>query len=85
MKVQKKDLLVTGVTLTKSKKTNEPYLLISLMDFEDGSAYSLMEKNLEIMQKVVAGEKWKLNLKVSGTKYGVRLEITDYLEKVGQV
>ena len=41
--------------------------------------------DIEILTKVHGMEKWKVNLKFSGGKSGIRLQVTDWIEKIGQV
>ena len=41
--------------------------------------------DIEILTKVKPMEKWKVNLKFKGGKSGIRLEITDWIAKIGQV
>lgn len=86
MKILKKDVVVTSVTLSKSKKTNEPYLIVNFLDTEDGSQYSVLEKNIELLQKIQPMNKWKVDVAVtSSAKFGLRIEITNWIEKIGQV
>lgn len=86
MLVKNKDMLVLSVVLQKSKKTNEPYLMIKLLDGDDGSEYSIIEKsNLDLVTKIKPMEKWKCNLLFHGDKFGVHLTVKDFIEKVGQV
>lgn len=86
MKILKKDVVVTSVTLSKSKKTNEPYLIVNFLDTEDGSQYSVLEKNIELLQKIQPMNKWKVDVTVtSSAKFGLRIEITNWIEKIGQV
>lgn len=86
MLFKNKDLLVTNVQLLKSKKDGTPYLIIKLIDGEDGSEYSFIEKeNLELMSEIKPMEKWKTHVVISGDRFGTHFKIKEFVEKVGQV
>lgn len=86
MLFKNKDLLITSVQLLKGKKDGSPYLLVKVIDVDDGCEYSFIEKeNLDLMSKIKPMEKWKTHVLIVGDKYGTHFKIKEFIEKVGQV
>ena len=89
MEFKKKELFVVGISTGKRKKDDTPYVavkIVKLIDPDDAaSEYTMFTDDIEILTKVKPMEKWKVNLKFKGGKSGIRLEITDWIEKIGQV
>lgn len=84
MKFAKKDILVLSVNLTTSQKSQKTYCIINFVDGDDGSQYSVSTQDLQISQKVHGMEKWKVDLNLTSTaKFGARLEVTNWIEKIG--
>lgn len=84
MKINKKDVLITKVEL-KQNKENKAYLVIEFLDLEDGSNYQLIEKDIELMRKLNQMTKYKLDLKLSSSRYGLKLEIVNVIENLGGI
>ena len=86
MEFKKKEMFVVGISTGKSKKNDTPYVAVKMVDPQDpASEYTMFTDDIEILTKVKGMEKWLVNLKFSGGKSGIRLEITDWIEKIGQV
>ena len=86
MEFKKKEMFVVGISTGKRKKDDTPYVAVKMVDPQDpASEYTMFTDDIEILTKVHGMEKWKVNLKFSGGKSGIRLEITDWIEKIGQV
>lgn len=84
MKLNKIDVLVTKVEPKKNKDGNN-YLLIEFIDFLDGSSYQIIEKNIEFMSQLNMMTKYKLDLKLSSSKYGLKLEVDKVIENLGAI
>lgn len=87
MDIKKREILVTGAEARKSKKTEKTYVVINFIDLGESvnNQYSVMSEDINILQKIKGMEKWLVNIKISGGNYGVKMEISDFIEKLGQV
>ena len=86
MEFKKKDMFVVGVSTGKSKKNDVPYVIVKMVDPDDpANEYTMFSDDIEILTKVKGMEKWKVDLKFTGTKSGIRIQVTNWLEKLGQV
>lgn len=63
---------ILGV-LQKNNKTGEPYLVINIAD-STGVSYSIVSKNLELMQ-LEQFKPYDLQLELTNGKYGLKLDI----------
>ena len=86
MEFKKKDMFIVGISTGKRKKDDTPYVAVKMVDPQDpASEYTMFTDDIEILTKVKGMEKWLVNLKFSGGKSGIRLQVTDWIEKIGQV
>ena len=86
MEFKKKEMFVVGISTGKRKKDDTPYVAVKMVDPQDpASEYTMFTDDIEILTKVKGMEKWLVNLKFSGGKSGIRLQVTDWIEKIGQV
>ena len=63
---------ILGV-LQKNNETGEPYLVINIAD-STGVSYSIVSKNLELMQ-LEQFKPYDLQLELTNGKYGLKLDI----------
>lgn len=84
MKLKKVDVLVTKVELKKNGK-GEAYLLIDLVDMGSGDSFNIMSKDIELMGKIKQMTKYKMDLTLTNSKFGLRLEISSVLEEIGGI
>lgn len=84
MKLKKVDVLVTKVELKKNSK-GEAYLLIDLLDMASGDSFNIMSKDIEFMSKLKQMTKYKVDLLLSSSKFGLRLEIDNVIEELGGI
>ena len=82
MKINKIDVLCTKVDLKKNSK-GEAYLSIDLLDLSSGDNFNIISKDIELMQKLQQMKKYKVNLNLSSSKYGLRLELLNMVEELG--
>lgn len=68
---------ILGV-LQKNSKTGEPYLVINIAD-STGVSYSIVSKNLELMQ-LEQFKPYDLQLELTNGKYGLKLDIVGVLQ-----
>ena len=86
MEFKKKEMFIVGISTGKRKKDDTPYVAVKMVDPQDpASEYTMFSDDIEILTKVKGMEKWLVNLKFSGGKSGIRLQVTDWIEKIGQV
>lgn len=84
MIIKNVSVLVTKVDLKKSSK-GEAYLIIDMLDITSGDSFNLMSKNIDFMQKLQMMTKYKVDLNLTGGKYGLRLEIDKVNDEIGKI
>lgn len=62
----------------KSNKSGEPYLIVNIAD-STGISYSIISKNLELMQ-LEQFQPYNLQLELTNDKYGLKLNIVGITE-----
>lgn len=84
MKINKIDMLCTKIEVKENKEGNK-YLMISLLDLLSGDTFDILSKEIELLSKLKPMTKVKVNLNLSSSKYGLKLEIADFLEELGAI
>lgn len=84
MKINKIDMLCTKIDVKENKEGNK-YLMISLLDLLSGDTFDILSKEVELLSKLKPMTKVKVNLNLSSSKYGLKLEIADFLEELGGI
>ncbi|EOU1140637.1 hypothetical protein ACV3T0_12910 [Clostridium perfringens] len=85
MLLQKLDMLCTKIDVKEKKDSKEQYLMISLLDLGSGDVFDILEKDLEMIKNVVPMNKYKVNLKLSSSKYGLNLSIDSIGDSLGGI
>ena len=84
MKINKIDMLCTKIEVKENKEGNK-YLMISLLDLVSGDNFDILSKDIELLSKLRPMTKVKVNLNLSSSKYGLKLEIAEVLEDLGNI
>ena len=84
MKINKIDMLCTKIEVKENKEGNK-YLMISILDLVSGDNFDILSKDIELLSKLRPMTKVKVNLNLSSSKYGLKLEIADILEELGGI
>lgn len=84
MKINKIDMLCTKIEVKENKEGNK-YLMISLLDLVSGDNFDIISKNIELLSELKPMTKVKVNLNLSSSKYGLKLDIEDVLEELGSI
>ena len=84
MKINKTEVIITKLELKKNSK-GEAYLTIDFLDMETGDGFNVISKNIELMSKVKQMCKYVINLNLTSSKYGLRLEIVSIEEELGAI
>ena len=84
MKINKAEVIITKSELKKNSK-GEAYLSIDFLDMETGDGFNVISKNIELMSKVKQMCKYVINLNLTSSKYGLRLEIVSIEEELGAI
>lgn len=84
MRINKIDMLCTKIDVKENKEGNK-YLMISLLDLLSGDTFDILSKEIELLSKLKPMTKVKVNLNLSSSKYGLKLEIADFLEELGAI
>ncbi|WP_283695117.1 hypothetical protein [Clostridium perfringens] len=78
-------MLCTKVDVKEKKDTKEQYLMISLLDLNSGDIFDVLEKDLEVMKNIVPMTKYKVDLRLSSSKYGLSLAIENIGDNLGGI
>ena len=84
MKINKAEVIITKLELKKNSK-GEAYLTIDFLDMETGDGWNVISKNIELMSKGKQMCKYVINLNLTSSKYGLRLEIVSIEEELGAI
>jgi len=84
MKIKQVEVLVTKVDLKKNQK-GEAYILIDLLDMESGDSFNIMSKDLDLMKAISQMNKYKVDLILSSSRFGLRLELDRVNSNLGKI
>ena len=84
MKINKAEVIITKLELKKNSK-GEAYLTIDFLDIETGDGFNVISKNIELMSKVKQMCKYVINLNLTSSKYGLKLDIVSIEEELGAI
>lgn len=85
MKINNIDVLITKVDVKERKDSKEQYLMISFLDMATGDVFEVLERDLDYLSKVNQMERYKIDLNLSSSKYGLRLELLEVKEGKGSI
>ena len=85
MKINNIDVLITKIDIKEKKDSKEKYLMVSFLDMETGDIFEILEKDLEYLSKINQMQKYKVDLNLSSSKYGLKLEIVEVKESKGAI
>ncbi|MGU9204044.1 hypothetical protein ACV3YL_13040 [Clostridium perfringens] len=78
-------MLCTKVELKEKKDSKEQYLMVSLLDLASGDVFDILEKDLEMLKNLTPMTKYKVDLKLSSSKYGLSLAIENIGDNLGGI
>ena len=78
------EILVTKVERKKNSK-NVEYLSVGIVTLDDGSTFNVMEKDEERFGQYCPMCKYKADLVVSSSQYGINISIQDLGEPEGSI
>ena len=84
MRINGVDMLCTKIDIKEGKEGNK-YLMISLLDLVSGDNFELISKELELLSQLRPMTKIKCNMNLSSSKYGLKLELAEVLEILGNI
>ena len=85
MRINNIDVLITKIDIKEKKDSKEKYLMISFLDMATGDVFEVLEKDLEYLSKINQMQKYKVDLNLSSSKYGLKLEIVEVKESKGSI
>lgn len=85
MRINNIDVLITKIDVKEKKDSKEKYLMISFLDMATGDVFEVLEKDLEYLSKIKQMEKYKVDLNLSSSKYGIKLELVEVKECKGAI
>lgn len=84
MKINNVDVLVTKVEV-KENKEGKGYVIINLLDLVSGDNFQIVNKELELLGKLKAMTKFKIDFDLTSTKYGLKLDIDRVIAEEGNI
>lgn len=84
MRINNVNVLVSKVELKKNSK-GEAYLNIEMLTLDGGDNLNVITKEIELMSKVKMMNKYTMDLNLSSSKYGLKLEILDIGKSLGGI
>ncbi|CAG9702559.1 conserved hypothetical protein [Clostridium neonatale] len=85
MYVKNVEILVSSVEVRKNSKTNLDYLMLGILTLDDGTNFSIIEKDMNKQGLLKPMNKYKVNLKISSSQYGINVAIEDILKDEGNI
>lgn len=85
MRINNIEVLITKIDVKEKKDSKEKYLMISFLDMATGDVFEVLEKDLEYLSKIKQMEKYKVDLNLSSSKYGLKLELVEVKESKGAI
>ena len=76
-------ILLTQIQARKSKN-DSTYLAISFIDLSNGQSFDIISKEIEFM-KLQPMHKFKVDLELTSSKYGIQLKIDKVKEQLGGI
>ena len=83
--VKNVEILVSSVEVRKNSKTNLDYLMLGVLTLDDGTNFSIIEKDMGKQGMLKPMNKYRVNLKVSSSQYGINVAIEDILKDEGNI
>jgi len=80
MYVKNVEVLVSSVDVRKNSKTNLDYLMLGILTLDDGTNFTVLEKDMNKQGLLKPMNKYRVNLKVSSSQYGINVAIEDILK-----
>lgn len=84
MKLNNVNVLCSKIEL-KQNKEGQAYLLIDLLDIVTGDSFNLMSKNIELMKKLKAMNKYNVTLNLTSSRYGLKLDLEEVGDDLGGI
>lgn len=75
MKINDVEVMILKVSEPKTNKNNEIYYMVDFAIIEDGSSFSLMVKDTNLIKTFDPFQKTVVNLELTNSKYGLVLKI----------
>lgn len=85
MRLNNIDVLITKIDVKEKKDNKEKYLMVSFLDMATGDVFEILEKDLEYLSKIKQMQKYKIDLNLSSSKYGLKLELVEVKESKGAI
>ena len=85
MLVKNVDILVSSVEEKVNNNTHLPYLAIKILSLPDGDSFNVLERDAEKFGLYQPMQKYRVNLKVSSSQYGINVSIEDVLKDLGNI
>ena len=85
MKINNISVLITIIDIKEKRDSKEKYLVINFLDIETGDMFSVIHREIEILGKIQAMSKYLVDLNLSSSKYGLKLELEDVKECQGEL
>lgn len=79
------EILVTKVDKKRNSKTNLDYLSIGIVTLDDGSTFNVMERDEDKFGQYCPMCKYKADLVISSSQYGINISISNLSDPEGSI
>ncbi|WP_238860841.1 hypothetical protein [Clostridium sp. YIM B02569] len=85
MKVNNVDVLVSSLEVKKNSNTKEDYISLGILTLDDGTNFTISEKDMNKLPLLKPMNKYRMNLLISSSQYGIRVSIGDIIKDLGGI
>lgn len=85
MLVKNVEVLISKIEVKQNSNTHADYLMIGILTLDDGTNFSIIEKDMNKLNSIRAMTKYRVNLKVNSSQYGINVSLEDILKEEGSI
>lgn len=84
MLIKNVEILATKLEIKESKNNNK-YLMITFIDLLTGDVFEVIEKDLQLLSNLKVMNKYVVDLQLTSSKYGLKLNIEEIKSNNGTI
>lgn len=84
MLVKNIEILVSSIEMRKNSK-NVDYMSLGVVTLDDGTTFNVLEKDMNKQGLLKPMNRYRVNMKVSSSQYGINISIEDVLKDEGSI
>lgn len=84
MLVKNIEILVSSIEMRKNSK-NVDYMSLGVVTLDDGTTFNVLEKDMNKQGLLKPMNRYRVNMKISSSQYGINVSIEDVLKDEGSI